>query len=62
MFGKFIDMGGISLLWAIKHLHIYAENCDIEINSKIADVQVYMYGTNHKLFIDTDVNWDRIRR
>ncbi len=59
MFGRLTDMGGgiIPLWWAIKHLHIYAENCDIEINSKIDDVHIYMYGSNHKLCIDTDVQF-----
>lgn len=43
----------ITLHWAFRHLHIYASNCKIAINTKyLGDVHVYVYGGNHQLIIE----------
>ena len=42
-----------SLLWAFRHLHLYASDCDIRIYTKhLGNVHVYMFGRNHQLIIE----------
>ena len=46
----------IGLLWALRHLHLYASTVDLSIQSKsIKHVHIYMYGSGHSLYIGKDV-------
>jgi len=48
--------GSVSLLWALRHLHLYSEDFRIDIRTKkLGDVHIYMYGNGHELIIEDDV-------
>ena len=48
--------GKFSLLWSLRHIHIYATDISLNIRTKnLKDVDIWMYGNGHRLIIEESV-------